>query len=103
MNNKVYVGNLSYQTTADDLQTEFAKCGTVTEAKVISDRDTGRSKGFAFVTFESDDQAQRAISEYDGLDFMGRKLKVSIAESKPREKNNNRGDRGGRRDRHADY
>lgn len=90
--NKVYVGNLSFNTTEAALTTEFSNFGQVTEAKIIIDRDTNRSKGFAFVTFETDTDAQKAIEGMDGQDFDGRPLRVSIAENKPRQP---RGERGG--------
>lgn len=83
--NKVYVGNLPWSATQEDLQHLFGQAGTVTEVKIIMDRDTGKSKGFAFITFEADDHATRAISEFDTYEFQGRPLRVSIAENKPRD------------------
>jgi cold-inducible RNA-binding protein len=82
-NSKVYVGNLPWTTTEEELTSTFASYGTVTEAKVIMDRDTGRSKGFAFVTFATADEANRAVEESNGMDMGGRMLKVSIAENRP--------------------
>ncbi|MCC6666370.1 MAG: RNA-binding protein [Polyangiaceae bacterium] len=82
MSNRLYVGNLAFHTTEDVLQNAFAKCGTVTEAKLIIDRETGRSRGFAFVTMGSSDDAQRAISELNGADLDGRALKVNEAEER---------------------
>ena len=80
---KVYVGNLPYNVDSDKLKELFAAHGEVTEAVVISDRNTGRSKGFGFVTFADDDGAKKAIEEMNGKDFEGRELKVN--EAKPRE------------------
>ena len=83
MGKKLYVGNLSYETSQTDLETMFGAHGTVESAQVITDRDTGRSKGFAFIEMSSDSEAQSAISELDGQDCGGRALKVN--EAKPRE------------------
>jgi RNA recognition motif-containing protein len=80
---KVYVGNLPYNIDSDKLKELFAAHGEVTEAVVISDRNTGRSKGFGFVTFADDDGAKKAIAEMNGKEFDGRELKVN--EAKPRE------------------
>jgi RNA recognition motif-containing protein len=80
---KLFVGKLSYNTTDDTLQALFAQYGTVVSAKVITDRDTNQSKGFAFVEMEDDAAAQTAIKELDGKDFEGRAIAVSVA--KPRE------------------
>jgi len=90
---KIYVGNLSYGATDGDIESYFQKYGTIKDVKVITDRDTGRSKGFAFVTFESPDSAQNAL-EADGKDLNGRNLKVSIA----REQQGRTGGAGGRGD-----
>jgi RNA recognition motif-containing protein len=83
MESKLYVGNLSYSTTEDDLRTLFAQAGTVKSVSVIKDRDTGRSKGFAFVEMSSSDEAQKAISLLNGQAFQERSLKVNVA--RPRE------------------
>lgn len=85
-NCKLYVGNLPWSAKTEDLRELFGQAGTVRDVKVITDRDTGKSKGFAFVTFEMADHAKRAITEFNDLEFMGRPLRVSIAENKPREK-----------------
>ena len=90
--NKLYVGNLSFNSTEDDIRDAFSAHGTVTSVNVIMDRDTGRPRGFAFVEMGSDSEAQAAVQALDGRDLDGRNLKVNIA--KPREP---RG--GGRRDR----
>src|SRR5262249_4858676 len=87
MGKKLYVGNLSYETTDADLQTMFAAHGTVQSAQVIMDRDAGRSKGFGFVEMGSDQEAQAAIKALGGQQSGGRTLTVN--EAKPRE------DRGG--------
>lgn len=75
---KIYAGNLNYSTTADDLTALFAQHGHIVEAKLITDRDTGRSKGFAFITFETPEEAQSALAE-NGKEFMDRKMIVNIA------------------------
>ncbi|HET9956199.1 MAG TPA: RNA-binding protein [Polyangiaceae bacterium] len=85
MNNRLYVGNLSFHTTEDTLQRAFAQCGDVVEAKLVLDRETGRSRGFAFVVMATAEDAQRAISQMDGTDLDGRALRVNEAEArKPR-------------------
>jgi cold-inducible RNA-binding protein len=91
MSNKLYVGNLAFQTTSQDLQELFAQAGTVESANVIEDRDTGRSKGFAFVEMSTSEEAAAAIQQFDGKELSGRALKVN--EARPRE---NRGGGGGR-------
>jgi RNA recognition motif-containing protein len=83
METKLYVGNLSYDTTEDGLRTAFAQAGTVVSVDMIKDRDTGRMKGFAFVTMTSDEEAQQAIKLLDGKALDGRDLKVNVA--RPRE------------------
>ncbi len=88
MAKKLYVGNLSYGTTDSDLQTMFEEFGSVESAQVISDRDTGRSKGFGFVEMGNDQEAQSAIKGLNGKEIDGRALTVN--EARPRE------DRGGR-------
>ena len=85
MSKNLYVGNLSFQTTADDLREAFGQYGTVTRAQVVADRETGRSRGFGFV--EMDSGAETAIENLNGALFQGRPLTVN--EAKPRE------DRGG--------
>jgi RNA recognition motif-containing protein len=83
MGSKLYVGNLSYGTTSSDLEQLFAKHGAVQSAEVISDRETGRSKGFGFVQMGSDEEAQAAIAALNGQEHDGRPLTVN--EAKPRE------------------
>ena len=94
MGSKLYVGNLSYEATASDLENLFTPHGTVRSAEVIADRDTGRSKGFGFVQMESDEAAQAAIAALDGKDLQGRAVTVNVA--KPREdRGPSRGGSGG--------
>jgi RNA recognition motif-containing protein len=83
MDVKLYVGNLSYATTEDDLRTLFAQSGTVTSVAVIKDRDTGQSKGFGFVEMSTQAEAQKAVSELNAKDFQDRALTVNLA--RPRE------------------
>tara|TARA_B110000196_G_scaffold33858_1_gene25533 strand:- start:78 stop:347 length:270 start_codon:yes stop_codon:yes gene_type:complete len=79
----IYVGNLSWQLSEDDLNTKFAEFGSVDSAKIITDRETGRSKGFGFVEMPNQAEAEKAIEELNGHELDGRALKVN--ESKPRE------------------
>jgi RNA recognition motif-containing protein len=90
MSTKLYVGNLAFQTTSQDLEQLFAQAGTVQSASVVEDRDTGRSRGFAFVEMSSQEEATSAIEQFNGKDVAGRSLKVN--EAKPRE--NRDGGRG---------
>ena len=83
MSTKLYVGNLSFDTTEMDLQDHFAQCGTVTEAALMQDKFTGKSRGFAFVTMSSAEEAQKAISQFHGQNFQNRALTVN--EARPRE------------------
>ncbi|MDA8088537.1 MAG: RNA-binding protein [Nitrospiraceae bacterium] len=79
MSKKIYVGNLSYATTEDDLRRVFEEMGEVQSVKVIKDEVTGRSKGFGFVEMTSDENADRAIQSLNGKDLLGRAMKVSEA------------------------
>jgi len=92
MSTKLYVGNLAFQTTSEDLQELFAQAGTVESASVVEDRMTGRSRGFAFVEMSTKEEAASAIDQFNGKEVGGRALKVN--EAKPRE---NRGGGGGGR------
>jgi len=97
---KLYVGNLPFNTTEGDLTDHFSKMGSVVSCAVIMDKYTNKSRGFAFVEMGSQDEANKAIAEYNGKDFQGRALKVN--EAKPREDRPPRnfdGPRGGGRDR----
>jgi len=100
MSTKLYVGNLAFQTTSQELQEMFGQAGTVESASVVEDRETGRSRGFAFVEMSSKEEATAAIEQFNGKEIGGRPLKVN--EAKPRENrtggrsfNNNRGGGGG--------
>ena len=91
MNAKLYVGNLSYNTTQDQLTELFSQAGTVVDAVVIMDRQTNQSKGFGFVTMSSPEEAKKAIEMYDNKDHDGREMRVSEARpQKPREDFGNR-------------
>jgi RNA recognition motif-containing protein len=98
MGNKLYVGNLPFSITDDQLRDHFAQVGTVTSAQVIMDRFSGRSKGFGFVEMSTDDEAAQAISRLNGQDFEGRALTVS--EARPKEPREGGGGGGGRRERY---
>jgi RNA recognition motif-containing protein len=93
MGSKLYVGNLSYDTTSSDLNTMFSKHGTVSSAEVLNDRETGRSKGFGFVQMGTDQEAQAAIAALGGQEHDGRALTVN--EAKPREDRPRSGGGGG--------
>ena len=95
MATKLYVGNLAYTTTEDELREKFSQFGEVESVNVIMDRDTGRSKGFGFVEMGSEDAAQAAIEAMNGTEIDGRTIKVS--ESKPQERRPGGGGRGGGR------
>jgi cold-inducible RNA-binding protein len=82
--NKLFIGSLSWDTSDDGLRNAFERFGEITEAKVITDRDTGRSRGFGFVTFANDQDAETAMQEMNGADLDGRSIKVNLAEDKPR-------------------
>ncbi|MFC1976061.1 RNA recognition motif domain-containing protein [Chloroflexota bacterium] len=100
MEAKLYVGNLSYSTTEDDLKTLFTKAGQVASVALITDRDTGNSKGFAFVEMSTQVEAEQAISMLNGFNLDDRELKVNVA--KPREDRGSRSSRqsGGRNRRY---
>ncbi|MGI8668523.1 MAG: RNA recognition motif domain-containing protein [Aridibacter sp.] len=91
---KLYVGNISFDTTEQDLEEMFGEVGTVQSANIITDRDTGRSRGFGFVELSSQEEGQNAIEQFDGQEVDGRNLKVN--EAKPREDRGGGGGRGGR-------
>lgn len=94
MSNKLFVGNLDFKVTENDLQDAFAACGNVVEANLVMDRATGRPRGFAFVTMSTPEEAQKAIEALDGKDLGGRALKVNVA--RPREDRPGGGGGGGR-------
>ncbi len=79
MGKKLYVGNLPYSATDQVLSDTFAQCGTVTSAKIIMDRDTGRSKGFGFVEMSSDSEAAEVINKFNGADYDGRAMTINEA------------------------
>ena len=94
---KLYVGNLSYDISADELRQVFAEYGEVTDVFMVADRDTGRPRGFAFVTMGSSEAAQKAIAGADGFVIDGRQLRVNEAEDRPRSGPPRGGGGGGRR------
>jgi len=100
MSTKLFVGNLSFNTTENDLQEAFAAHGQVVEANLMMDRMTGRSRGFAFITYSTPDEAQKAISAMNGAQLDGRALTVNIARPKEERPAGGGGgrDRGPRRD-----
>src|SRR5256885_16385072 len=93
MSNKLFVGNLSFNTTENDLQDAFAAHGTVVEANLMMDRATGRPRGFGFVTMSTPEEAQKAIDALNGKELAGRALTVNIA--RPREERPGGGGGGG--------
>ena len=95
MSNKLFVGNLSFNTTENDLQDAFAAHGTVVEANLMMDRATGRPRGFGFVTMSTPEEAQKAIDALNGKEMDGRALTVNVA--KPREERTPGGGGGGGR------
>lgn len=92
MGNKLYVGNLPFTATNESLSEAFAECGTVTSARIITDRETGRSKGFGFVEMSTAEEAKNSIERFNGCDWEGRAMTVN--EARPMEPREN----GGRRD-----
>lgn len=107
MSNKLYVGNLSFRVTSEDLQDHFAAAGAVESANVVFDRETGRSRGFGFVEMATDDDANNAIAQFNGQEYDGRNMVVN--EARPREDRggsaggNRRGGGGGYRGGGGDY
>lgn len=97
MGNKLYVGNLSFRVTSEDLQEHFATAGAVESANVVIDRETGRSRGFGFVEMGSDDEATNAIAQFNGAEYDGRNLVVN--EARPRDDRGGGG--GGRRNNYG--
>ncbi|RPI29806.1 MAG: RNA-binding protein [Acidobacteria bacterium] len=94
MSMKLYVGNLSYQTSSSNLEDLFAQAGRVESASLVTDRDTGRSRGFGFVEMSTREEGEKAIQQLNGTEFDGRSLTVS--EARPRENRNGGGGGGGR-------
>ena len=97
MSNKLYVGNLSFRVTSEDLQEYFATAGAVESANVVFDRETGRSRGFGFVEMASEDAANAAIAQFNGHEYDGRNMVVN--EARPREEGRGGGGGGGGRGR----
>lgn len=93
MSNKLYVGNLSFRVTSEDLEEYFAGAGAVQSANVVMDRETGRSRGFGFVEMASEDAANNAIAQFNGQEYDGRNMVVN--EARPREDRGGGGGRGG--------
>jgi RNA recognition motif-containing protein len=98
MSTKLFVGNLDFKVTEHDLQEAFAAHGTVVEANIVIDRDTGRPRGFGFVTMSSPEDAQKAIAALNGKTLAGRSLNVNLA--RPREERSSAGYGGARRERY---
>lgn len=96
MENKLYVGNLSYDTTEESLRSFFSGAGTVTSVSLIKDRESGRSKGFAFVEMSSQNEAEEAIKTLDGVYLDNRQIKVNKARPQEKRPRSDYGDRGGR-------
>lgn len=95
MSNRIYVGNLSFQSTAETVRAAFAQFGVVSDVHLVSDRQTGQSRGFAFVTMGSDQEAQKAIAAMNGTDLDGRTLRVNEAEERPARRGGGGGGGGG--------
>jgi cold-inducible RNA-binding protein len=93
MSMKLYVGNLSFQTSSEDLQQLFSQAGTVESVSIIEDRETGRSRGFGFIEMSSKEEGTAAIAQFNGKEMNGRNLTVN--EAKPRENRGGGGGRGG--------
>lgn len=93
MGNKLYVGNLPFTATDESLSNAFAECGTVHSARIIMDRESGRSKGFGFVEMSTDQEAQSSITRFNGCDWEGRAMTVN--EARPMAPRENGGGRGG--------
>ena len=91
---RIYVGNLSYSTSEEGLRAAFGEFGAVDTVDIIEDRNTGRSKGFGFIEMPSKDEAEKAITEMNGKEFMGRALKVNIAKPKTDRRGGGGGGRG---------
>ena len=103
MSTKLFVGNLSFQTTSADLQEMFSQAGTVQSASVIEDRETGRSRGFGFVEMSSRSEGENAIAQLNGKEVDGRELKVNEAKAREERGGGGRGNGGGRRNGGGGY
>ena len=82
MKNKIYIGNLPFDIKEEDVESFFGEFGAIEDVAIIRDRETGRSKGFGFVTFANEDEAEKAIKETEGKDFHGRPIKVNMAKER---------------------
>ena len=91
----IYVAHLSWDTTGDSLQNLFSQFGEVTSARIITDRESGRSRGFGFVDMTNDEEGQKAIDSLNDTDFEGRTINVSVARPREERRPNNYGNRGG--------
>ena len=96
MSKKLFVGSLSWDTNDEGLRTAFSAHGEISEAVVITDRDTGRSRGFGFVTFDDDDAADKAVAALNGTELDGRTIRVDVAQAKQRSGGGGGGGGGGR-------
>ena len=96
MSKKLFVGSLSWDTNDEGLRNAFSAHGEISEAIVISDRDTGRSRGFGFVTFDEDESADKAVAALNGTELDGRTIKVDVAQAKQRSGGGGGGGGGGR-------
>ena len=96
MSTKLYVGNLSFRVSSEDLQEHFATAGEVTSANVVMDRETGRSRGFGFVEMASEDAANNAIAQFNGQEYDGRNMVVNEARPRDDSRGGGGGGRGGR-------
>lgn len=99
MENKLYVGNLPFKATEDDIKDLFSKAGEVESINIITDRQTGRSKGFCFVVMASEEAAKQAIETLNGTEFMERNINVAVAKPENKERGNTGRDNGFRQDR----
>ncbi len=100
MNNKLFIGNLPFSVTSESLSDEFSKCGTVQSSKVVTDRESGRSKGFAFVEMSTGEEAAAAVSQLNGMTMEGRAINVGEAKPQaPRDSGNGSGKNFGSRRR----
>jgi RNA recognition motif-containing protein len=99
MSKKLFVGSLSWDTNDDGLHGAFSPYGEITEATVVADRDTGRSRGFGFVTFSADEEAEKAVAALNGTELDGRTIKVDVAKPRERSGGGGGGGYGGGRDR----
>ena len=98
MGKRLYVGNLNYRTTEDDLRAAFSEGGrNVTDVHIVTDRETGRPRGFAFVEMSTDEEANAAVSELDGVDLQGRNIQVNEARERTSGPRGGGGGGGGRR------